>query len=89
MRYFAIYRACCKTRLVLHRLLQFFSGCCCKTKVLQQPLEKENKNNLFKKTRKFFFEQIILSIEQKQVVDVIENPNQEKYKGYCKTSVLQ
>jgi uncharacterized DUF497 family protein len=41
----------------------------------------ENKNNLLKKTRNISFEQIILSIEQKQVVDVIENPNQEKYKG--------
>ena len=42
---------------------------------------KENKNNLLKQTRNISFEQIVLAIEQKQIVDVIENPNKEKYKG--------
>ena len=41
----------------------------------------EEKNNLLKRRREISFEQIVLSIENNQVVDVIENPNQEKYKG--------
>ena len=42
---------------------------------------KEDKNDLLKKIRNISFEQIILSIENKQIVDVIEHPNKEKYKG--------
>ena len=42
---------------------------------------RETKNALLKKTRNISFEQIVFSIEQKQVVEVIENPNQKKYKG--------
>ena len=42
---------------------------------------KEDKNILLKQHRKISFEQIILSIENKQVLDVLEHPNQEKYKG--------
>jgi len=42
---------------------------------------KEDKNDLLKQHRKISFEQIILSIENKQIIDVIEHPNQEKYKG--------
>jgi uncharacterized DUF497 family protein len=41
----------------------------------------EDKNKLLKQERNISFEQIVLSIENKQVVDVIENPNKEKYKG--------
>jgi uncharacterized DUF497 family protein len=41
----------------------------------------DNKNELLIKYRKISFEQIVLSIENKQIVDVIEHPNQEKYKG--------
>ena len=42
---------------------------------------KEDKNELLKKHRKISFEQIVLAIQNKQIVDVIENPNQEKYTG--------
>jgi hypothetical protein len=41
----------------------------------------EEKNELLKKTRHVSFERIILAMEQKNIVDVIEHPNQEKYKG--------
>ena len=44
-------------------------------------LWKGDKNDLLKKHRKISFEQIVLSIENKQIVDVIEHPNQKKYKG--------
>ena len=39
------------------------------------------KNNLLKQSLNISFEQIVLAIENKQVVDVIEHPDQEKYKG--------
>jgi hypothetical protein len=42
---------------------------------------KEAKNELLKKTRNVSFERIILAIEQKNIVDIFEHPNQEKYKG--------
>ena len=44
-------------------------------------LWEEDKNNLLKKYREISFEEIILLIENKQIVDVIEHPNQEKYNG--------
>ena len=44
-------------------------------------LWKEDKNDLLKKHRKISFEQILLSIQNKQIVDVFDHPNQEKYKG--------
>ena len=44
-------------------------------------LWKEDKNDLLKQYREISFEQIVLAIENKQIVDVIEHPNQEKYKG--------
>jgi uncharacterized DUF497 family protein len=44
-------------------------------------LWNENKNELLKQQRKISFEQIVLSIENKQIVDVMEHPNQDKYKG--------
>ncbi|MCL2763397.1 MAG: toxin [Treponema sp.] len=42
---------------------------------------QEEKNKLLKQERNISFEQIVLAIENKQVVDVLEHPNQEKYKG--------
>ena len=39
------------------------------------------KNGLLKQSRNISFEQFVLAIEKKQVVDVIEHPDQEKYKG--------
>ena len=42
---------------------------------------KEDKNNLLKKHRNISFEQIVLAIENKQIADVMEHPNKEKYKG--------
>ena len=44
-------------------------------------LWKEDKNELLKKHREVSFEQIVLAIENNQVVDVMEHPNQKKYKG--------
>ena len=41
----------------------------------------EDKNKILKQQRNISFEQIVLSIENKQVVNVIENPNKEKHKG--------
>jgi uncharacterized DUF497 family protein len=42
---------------------------------------KEEKNTLLKETRNVSFEQVVIAIEEKRIVDVIEHPNQEKYKG--------
>ena len=42
---------------------------------------EDDKNDLLKRSRNISFEQVVLAIEGKQVVDVIEHPNQEKYKG--------
>jgi uncharacterized DUF497 family protein len=42
---------------------------------------KEEKNTLLKETRNVSFEQVVLAIEEKCIVDVIQHPNQEKYKG--------
>ena len=44
-------------------------------------LWEEGKNNLLKQHRQISFEQNVLSIENKQIVDIIEHPNKEKYKG--------
>jgi len=41
----------------------------------------EEKNSLLKAHRNISFEQILLSIESRHIVDVIEHPNQGKYKG--------
>jgi len=41
----------------------------------------EEKNKVLKQQRNISFEQIILSIENRQIADVIEHPNKEKYKG--------
>ena len=42
---------------------------------------RDDKNDLLKRSRNISFEQIVLAIESKKVVDVIEHPNQEKYQG--------
>ena len=42
---------------------------------------KEEKNKLLIKERNISFEQIVLAIENRKVVDVMEHPNQKKYKG--------
>ena len=39
------------------------------------------KNQLLKAERNISFEEIVFHIEQKQVLDIVEHPNQEKYKG--------
>lgn len=36
---------------------------------------------MLKQQRNISFEQIVLSMENKQIVDVLEHPNQIKYKG--------
>jgi len=41
----------------------------------------EDKNKVLKQQRNISFEQIVLSIENKQIADVIEHPSKEKYKG--------
>ena len=41
----------------------------------------EDKNDLLKRHRKISFEEIVLSIESQKIVDVMEYPNQEKYRG--------
>ena len=40
-----------------------------------------DKNELLKQHRNISFEQIVLSLEDKQVVDIFEHPNQKNYKG--------
>ena len=40
-----------------------------------------DKNQLLKTERNISFEEIVFHIEQKQVLDIVEHPNQEKYKG--------
>jgi uncharacterized DUF497 family protein len=42
---------------------------------------QEDKNKLLKQERNISFEQVVFAIENKQIVDVMEHPNQEKYKG--------
>ena len=41
---------------------------------------ENDKNDLLKKHRAISFEQVVISIENNQVVDVFEHPNLEKYK---------
>ena len=41
----------------------------------------EDKNALLKAERQVSFEEIVLSIEMGLLLDVLEHPNQEKYKG--------
>jgi len=39
------------------------------------------KNRLLKMERNVSFEEVVFYIEKKQVLDIVEHPNQEKYKG--------
>ena len=39
------------------------------------------KNQVLKAERNISFEEVIFHIEKKRVLDIIEHPNQEKYKG--------
>jgi uncharacterized DUF497 family protein len=41
----------------------------------------EEKNELLKKERQVSFEDVVFYIEQGFLLDVLEHPNQEKYKG--------
>jgi hypothetical protein len=41
----------------------------------------EEKNELLKEERRISFEDVVFYIEQGFLLDVLENPNQEKYKG--------
>jgi uncharacterized DUF497 family protein len=41
----------------------------------------EEKNALLKEERQVSFEDVVFYIEQGFLLDVLENPNQEKYKG--------
>jgi uncharacterized DUF497 family protein len=41
----------------------------------------EEKNELLKSERQVSFEDVVFYIEQGFLLDVLENPNQEKYKG--------
>ncbi len=40
-----------------------------------------NKNEKLKKDRAVSFEQIVLQIEEGKVLDILEHPNQEKYRN--------
>ena len=39
------------------------------------------KNELLKKTRHISFENVVYALEQGALLDIIENPNEEKYRG--------
>ena len=39
------------------------------------------KNELLKRTRQICFEEVVLAIDFGFLLDVLENPNQEKYQG--------
>ena len=39
------------------------------------------KNRLLKAERNISFEEVVFYIEKKQVLDIVEHPNQEQYKG--------
>ncbi|KAF0139057.1 MAG: hypothetical protein FD122_3531 [Stygiobacter sp.] len=39
----------------------------------------EDKNNLLKETRDISFEEIVLSISNNKLLDVVEHPNKQKY----------
>jgi len=41
----------------------------------------EKKNSLLKQIRNISFEQVVLAIENRRVVDVFNHPNQQKHKG--------
>ncbi len=39
------------------------------------------KNEMLKKKRRISFEHVVFAIENDQLLDVLEHPNPEKYKG--------
>jgi uncharacterized DUF497 family protein len=39
------------------------------------------KNQWLKKERNISFEEVVFQIEKKRVLDIVEHPNQEQYKG--------
>jgi uncharacterized DUF497 family protein len=39
------------------------------------------KNRVLKAERNISFEEVVFHIEKKQILDIVEHPNQEKYKG--------
>jgi len=39
------------------------------------------KNKLLKAERNISFEEVVFQIEKKRILDIVEHPNQEKYKG--------
>jgi len=39
------------------------------------------KNQLLKTERNISFEEVVFQIEKKRILDIVEHPNQEKYKG--------
>jgi len=41
----------------------------------------KKKNNKLKKERNISFENILIAISEKKILDIIKHPNQEKYKG--------
>ena len=42
---------------------------------------ENEKNDLLRKHRSVSFEQVVISIENNHIVDVLEHPNQKKYNG--------
>jgi hypothetical protein len=41
----------------------------------------DDKNDWLKENRSISYEEIVEAIRQKKIVDIIRNPNQERYKG--------
>ena len=39
------------------------------------------KNQLLKSERNISFEEVVFHLEKKHILDIVEHPNQEKYKG--------
>ena len=39
------------------------------------------KNQVLKTERNISFEEVVFQIEKKRILDIVEHPNQEKYKG--------
>lgn len=48
---------------------------------MENILWDEEKNNLLKQSRGISFERVAVQLEQKQVLDVIDHPDQTKYPG--------
>lgn len=40
---------------------------------------EENKNNILKETRNISFEEIVLSLSNNKLLEVVEHPNKQKY----------